>query len=400
MKKIFLSAAAMCAMLVAVAQTTAVKDSSFKSRKLKLDEISLVSSYYRQNGDHASVTGGIGSEKLSDIANVIDISFIRHDNKGRKNTLAAEFGIDHYTSASSDQIDLKANTSASHADTRIYPSANWTVEDENKGRTYGVGVSVSSEYDYLSLGANVSFAQKTNNKNGEFSAKFQAFLDQVTLITPVELRPGYNNSGKDNRNSGTAARNTFDLSLSYSQIINQRLQVLLSGDAVQQNGYLSLPFHRVYFKDNSVHQEKVPDSRTKIPVGIRANYFAGDKFIFKTYYRFYKDNFGIQSNTGSLEMPVKINPFLSISPFYRYYEQTASKYFAPYATHTAADEYYTSNYDFSKFASNFFGIGFRSAPPKGVFGNRHLKSAEMRYGHYSKNVQLNSDIISLNLNFK
>ncbi len=99
-------------------------------------------------------------------------------------------------------------------------------------------------------------------------------------------------------------------------------------------------------------------------------------------------------------MPVKINPFFSISPFYRYYAQTASKYFAPYATHTADHEYYTSNYDFSKFTSNFFGLGFRSAPPKGILGNKHLKTAEMRYGHYSKNVQLNSDIISLNLNFK
>ncbi len=87
MKKILLSAAAMCAMLVSLAQNAPATDSSFKSRKLKLDEISLVSSYYRQNGDHASVTGGIGSEKLSDIANVIDISFIRYDNKGHKNTL-------------------------------------------------------------------------------------------------------------------------------------------------------------------------------------------------------------------------------------------------------------------------------------------------------------------------
>ena len=43
-----------------------------KSRKLKIEEINLVSSYYTQNGSNAAVTGGIGSEKLTDIANVFD----------------------------------------------------------------------------------------------------------------------------------------------------------------------------------------------------------------------------------------------------------------------------------------------------------------------------------------
>lgn len=388
----------MFAMLLSMAQTP-VTDTAFKSRKLKMDEISLVSSYYRQDGNNAAVTGGIGTQKLSDIANIIDINFVRQDRKNRKNTLAVEFGIDHYTSASSDLIDLKANSSASHADTRFYPAISWTVEDETKGRTFGVGVSASKEYDYLSLGANVSFAQKTKNKNGEFSAKLQAYLDQVSIFLPVELR-GTRPGGNSNGNYGTEARNTFALSVSYSQIINQRLQIMLLADAVGQKGYLSLPFHRVYFKDLSLHQETLPDQRTKIPLGIRANYFAGDKIIFRTYYRFYTDNFGVKSNTASLELPVKITPFLSLIPFYRYYEQSASKYFAPYAEHTTEEKYYTSNYDYSKFSSNYLGLGFRSAPPKGIFGNKHVRSAELRYGHYSKNISFNSDIVSLNLTFK
>ncbi|WP_246012317.1 hypothetical protein [Chryseobacterium salivictor] len=32
-------------------------------------------------------------------------------------------------------IDLKANSSASHADTRIYPSLGWSRENEAKGST-------------------------------------------------------------------------------------------------------------------------------------------------------------------------------------------------------------------------------------------------------------------------
>lgn len=397
MKKIFLTAAAVFALLHSFAQTTPKDTTGFQSRKLKLEEVNLVSSYYTQNGNNAAVTGGIGTQKLTDIANIFDVKLVKYDSKVRKHTFGLELGIDHYTSASSDMIDLQANSSASHADTRIYPTLNWSVENEKKGTTLALGLSSSTEFDYQSFGGNISFSTKTKNKSGEFTAKFQTYLDQVTLIQPAELRTGYMTRGDD---YGSAARNTFAGSLSYSQIINQRLQIMFLADAIQQNGYLSLPFHRVYFKDNSVHQENLPDSRLKIPLGFRANYFVGDLFIVKTYYRYYSDNWGVKAHTADIEVPIKVNPFFSISPFYRYYTQTASTYFAPYQTHTAADQYYNSNYDLSKFKSDFYGVGLRFAPPKGVLGMQHFSMFEIRYGHYAKNINMSSDIISLNIKYK
>jgi len=102
----------------------------------------------------------------------------------------------------------------------------------------------------------------------------------------------------------------------------------------------------------------------------------------------------------SLEVPVKITPFLSVSPFYRYYSQSASKYFAPYKQHTNAEEFYTSNYDLSKFRSSFFGAGIRCAPPAGVFGITHLSMVELRYGHYMKNIDMSANVVTLNLKWK
>lgn len=396
MKRIFLTAATMFALLHAHAQT-ATDTTGFNSRKLKVEEINFISSYYHQDGNNASVTGGIGSEKLTDIANVFDINLTKYDKKYRKHTFGLEIGIDHYTSASSDMVDLKANSSASHADTRFYPSLSWSVENEKKGTTLGFGLSSSTEFDYQSFGGNISFSKKTNNKNGEFTAKFQTYLDQVGLIAPVELRTAGNGRG---RNFSTAPRNTFAGSLSYSQIINQRLQIMFLADVVQQQGYLSLPFHRVYFNDATVHQENLPGSRFKIPLGFRANYFLGDQFIIKTYYRFYKDDWGLTSHTANIEVPVKLTPFVSVSPFYRFYTQSAIKYFAPYQTHTVQDQYYTSNFDDSKFNSNFFGAGIRIAPPKAVFGIKNFSMIEFRYGHYTRTTGLNSDILSMNLKFK
>lgn len=392
MKKVIISIIALFGFFNAQAQENT--NTEGQSKKLSLDEINLVSSYYKQDGNNSAVTGGVGSEKLTDISNTIDVTMVKYDEKLRKNKLNLSVGIDHYTSASSDMIDLRANSSASHSDKRIYPTLSWSRENANKGTTLMAGVSLSSEFDYQSYGANIGFAKKTPNKMGEFTAKLQAYLDQVKLIAPIELR------GSGGEDSGTSGRNTYALSLSYSQIINQNFQMEFLADGIQQTGYLSLPFHRVYFTDNSVHQEALPDKRFKIPLGVRANYFFGDKLVVRAYYRYYSDDWGLKSNTFSLETPVKISPFVSVSPFYRYYSQTSAKYFAPYQQHTAFDDFYTSNYDLSKFDSHFYGAGIRFSPKNGLFGIERLNMLEIRYGHYTKSIGMKSDIISLNLRFK
>ena len=400
MKKLFISVIAMyVGILSAFSQGNPNSDSAYKKRKLTFQEANLVSSYYSQNGNNSAVTGGIGTEKLSDISNSIDITLTKYDKRGRKHSFLGEVGVDHYTSASSDKIDPHTISSASHADTRVYPSVGWTMENEQRGTTIGAGLSYSHEFDYQSFGVNVNFAKKTNNKMGEFSAKLQAYLDQVTLIYPIELRPA-NGGRRDENDYTTTPRNSISANLGWTQIINKQFQVSIEADVIYQEGYLGLPFHRVYFNDQSVHVENLPSSRLKFPIGARANYFIGDKIILRSWYRYYKDDWGISSNALQLETVVKLTPFFSITPFYRFYQQSAVNYFAPYEIHTAADNYYTSNYDLSKFNSDFFGAGFRISPPDGVFKMQHLAALEIRYGHYHKTTGMNSNIISLNLKFR
>jgi hypothetical protein len=392
MKKLFLSVIALYAgMLASFSQNSQPGDSAYKPRKLTFQEANLVSSYYSQDGNNAAVTGGIGSEKLSDIANTIDLKFFRYDKQANKHNVTFELGIDHYTSASSDKIDPSTVSSASHADSRYYPSIGWTKENEKKGSTIGAGISYSAEYDYQSLGINVNFLKKLPGRGAELSGRLQTYIDHLSLIYPIELR--------NQLNGGTASRNTFDAAFSWSQIINTKLQLMLEGEAVYQRGYLGLPFHRVYFNNNSVHVEALPSSRWKVPLGLRANYFLGDKFIVRTWYRNYHDTWGIHSNAAQIETVIKFTPFFSLTPFYRFYQQSAVHYFAAFGVHTSSEEFFTSNYDLSKFNSHFFGAGFRAAPPQGLFHIQHLHSIEVRYGHYHRTTGMNSDIVSMNIRY-
>ncbi|MET4080296.1 hypothetical protein ABIB40_000236 [Pedobacter sp. UYP30] len=404
MKKLYLNVAFMyLSLLSAYGQVKTVPissdTSSYQSRKLKVDEVNLVSAYYNQDGNNSAVTGGIGTEKLNDIANTIDVQLSRFTKTGKKDAFSFELGVDHYTSASSDKIDPSTISSASSNDTRVYPSLNWTRSNEETGNSFGFTGSYSTEFDYQSVGAAFNLTRQSKNKNTQFDFKAQAFLDQWTVILPIELRtPKLGN--KHDEQYGTAPRNSFSASFALSQVINQRFQVSINIEPSYQHGLLATKYQRDYFTDGSLKAETLPDKRYKLPIGVRMNYFLDDRFIIRAFYRYYLDNWGIKAHTAELEIPVKINSFFSISPFYRYSNQQGTRYFTAYGQHQVGDQYFTSDYDLSTLNSDFYGAGIRLSPPKGVFGWQRLNSAELRYGHYARSTGLASNIVSLNLKFK
>jgi len=418
----------------------------FQSRPLKLEEINLVTSYYSQNGSHSAVTGGgtailgvganaitlPGSEQLNDFSNFLELKLVGYGETGNKHTILAGLGIDHHTAAS--QKYISSTGASSPGGTRVYPSLNWTVENANKGTEFGLGTYYSHEYNYTSfaLDGHIGFKNKTG---GEFGAKVSAYLDQVSLIYPsddsTKYKTGTNsintpldqlviktNASKSSGGSvyyggettkeasiPTTARNTYTGSITYSQIINKELEMAVLLDVVKQEGYLGLPFHRVIFNNHLERIEKLPSSRTKLPIGLRVNYFLGDDVIIRSYYRYYTDDWGLTSHTASIEVPYKITPFFSVAPFYRYYVQSATKYFAPLYGHKVdaignpKETFFTSNYAASAFSSHYVGLGIRTAPPGGI-NHSYFASLEVRFGHYVQTTDLNSNVISMHFTFK
>ena len=404
MKKIIITAGLLVSMLFRSAAQEITEEEAYEKRKLKVDEINFVSSYYHQEGNNSAVTGGVGTEKLSDYANNFDLKMSKYDLKNRQHTFTLDFNIDYYTSASSDNIDWSydqgaARSGASASDVHIYPSISWSMKDPKSRVTKGLSYSFSTEYDYVSNGFTASWAKASRDNNREFSIKGSAFLDKATIILPTELRTNTGTVGKGG-SQGTRPRNSYGLTFSLSQVINERLQVVLVADPSYQEGFLSTSFHRVYFTDNSETIEKLPGNRLKLPIGIRANYFFGDNAVLRTFYRYYMDDWGMTAHTINLEGSYKITPFISVTPFYRFSSQKAVRYFAAKGQHATAETYYTSDYDISGMNTTFIGSGFRYAPINGIFGMKHFASAEMRYGHYTRTTGMVANIISLHLKMK
>lgn len=403
MKKLVLSAGLLAFLWTSSLKAQGVADTlTSPVRKLTFEEANFVSSYYSQTGNNAAVTGGTGSEKLTDVGGGFNVTFSMLDRKSRKNSFTLDASIEKYTSASSDQIDPATVSSASRTDEHFYPSLVWSRKNEKTGHTFGLSAAYSTEFDYKSYGGGLFYTKTAPDNNSEFTARLNVFLDTWKIILPAELRPeGYPTGAReDSEGIPYKPRNSYNLSFGYSRVINPDLQLMLMVDPSYQEGLLSTPFHRVYFNDNSLRVEKLPGKRMKLPASIRANYFAGDRLVLRSFYRFYADDWGMTAHTASLETVFKVSPFFSVTPHYRFNAQTGIDDFAPYGESSPVSEYYTSDFDLSKFSSHFAGLGFRFSTPGGILGVSSWKSMELRYGYYGRSTGLKAHIVSLSVQFR
>lgn len=360
-------------------------------------EIDILLNYYEQDGVHAAVTGGQGTEELRDYAAKI----IVHIPVDSSTAVDIQGTINQYTSASTDKIDSYVS-SASIKDAHASLVFGYSKEIIPGRLAWSIfaGGGIESDYISSSFGGGLVFANP--EKNRELSLRLQVFLDTWIVIFPEELRaPGLVSLPTDKRRS-------FNLSATFSQVINPRLQASVSGELVLQQGLLSTPFHRVYFQDQEMPDiERLPPYRIKYPVGFRLNYFPLDFLVIRTYYRFYYDNWDLMAHTVNLEFPLKPSPFFTIFPYTRLHYQGASRYFAPYAQHLSTEEYYTSDYDLSGFGSIKLGMGIRYAPVFGLLRFRRkngkisiLKSIEARGTLYRRSDGLRAWTAGLSLGWE
>lgn len=398
-------------------------------------KLSLLSNYYDQDGDRGATNGGIGSQQLYSYTQEGSIYIPIKE----KSALKLNGGVDYYTAASYLEID-KYKTAASSGksgvsvdETRKYGGIGFDIADKKKTTIISPSVGFSTEYDVNSYNAGLGYA-KLNTENGSaITVKGTAIIDRWMLIYPGEYRTGVDaqtgasDKGakilpyatpisvgvttvtKDGKTYGTNMRRTYALSNSYAFNINQRMNGLVGLDLTLQQGQLSTPFYRVYFRDGVTDEytktariEKLPEKRQKATAYARYNWFVNSMVVIRTNARFYTDNWGIKAFTAGIELPVKVIPAISVAPFYRFHVQSKSKYFAGYGRHELNDEFYTSDFDLADFYSNKFGGTLRIVPFRklGVPKVFNIKSLDLRYAKYLRSDGLDGQTITAELNLE
>jgi len=437
----------------------------YKKRVLETAEVEFLTSYYSQEGDNAAVTGGIGDEKLTDFTPTFVISMplnaddvLTVDVGISTYTSASSSNLNPFDRIKKNPSTViaptpwAASSGASSKDTWTSVSADYSHSSDNRNKVWNADLSLATEYDYFSIGFGGGYTILFNEKNTEVSIQGNVYLDTWKPRYPTELdtyvevngdlTQGYfsntviwNQQGNASTNwqpitgfnlIDNKSRNSYSLSFSFSQILNKNAQFSVFFDLIQQDGWLANPMQRVYFGDvdnyyigeassipnytsktnKDVFQladdiERLPSSRFKIPLGFRFNYYINEIVSLRTYYRYYFDDWGISSHTANVSLPIKISEKFTLYPSYRFYNQTAADYFAPYEENISTSQFYTSDYDLSKFNANQygFGVGYTDIFSKWHIWKLGLKSIDLKYNSYKRNTGLSANIISAGFKF-
>lgn len=460
-------------LLESILVETHAQESSYKKRVLESAEVKLLSSYYEQDGKNAATTGGIGSEEITNGTGTIIISIpISVDE-----VITVDAGISAYTSASSSNTDpfdlpsgasqvgnggdnsqevvvndadpFQASSGASYKDVWRSFGLTYAHSSDDRNHLVSFNANYSEEYDYRSFGLGGSYSALFNQKNTELSIKASMYLDDWTIIYPIEFtafekanlasghephhaplfdylnitqrrryQPKFDNNELNNTN-----RNSFAAGITGSQILSETVQGSLTADVIFQDGLLSTPFHRVYFKDkepvyaNPKNRpatsreaqkfrladdiERLPGHRLKFALGARLNWYLNEYVVLRNFYRYYHDDWEVISHTLLLELPLKLFEKFTFYPSYRFYHQTAAAYFRAFNTALSREIYYSSDYDLSEFSANQFGFGFSYTD---VFAENKLwrfgiKSIDIKAYKYDRNTSFGSYIISAGVKF-
>jgi hypothetical protein len=375
------------AMLAAVPLLYSQSDSI---RTFKEVDANFLLSYYQQDGQNSAVTGGRGTEELTDLSGTLTL-YVPVDSSGG---VSGSISVNYYTSASTDKIDSRIS-SASEDDIRAAWRLGWQQNPNSKGRAYDFSLGGSVESDYISTNLYGSyFLPLDKSQQHALNIDAQAYFDRWVLYFPEELRDTIHPFITTDR------RFSYHLNLQYLWVVNRRMQLALSTGLSMQHGLLSTPFHRVYFENQPVAKiERLPSQKWKWPLGIRAHYFLGSSWIIRGFYRFYLDDFGMRAQSFTVELPWKVSPHLTITPLYRYHTQTAVRFFQPFAQHRADATFYTSDFDLSALQTHKMGIGIRLLPYwkwkiNAMGWEGQLRSIGVRLTHYRRSDGLSSWAVS------
>jgi len=188
----------------------------------------------------------------------------------------------------------------------------------------------SKEFDWLSLGAGYTYSKDFNHRNTTFTAGAGLTLDTIDPIggTPVAL-----SLMADQTKASDESRTSYDLMVGLTQVLSKKTITQLNLGVSQSSGYHNDPFKIVSLMDNvtglpttDYYYESRPDSRQRTTIYWKtAHHLTEDVINFA--YRFYTDDWGINSHTLDLKYRFTLSDTDYLQPHIRYYSQSAADFY-------------------------------------------------------------------------
>ena len=230
--------------------------------------------------------------------------------------------------------DPNASALAHFDDTRLANSLTWThTHDNNWSVDYNAAVSI--ENDYRSFSGAVTINKENAKKDYLFSLGAAVTHDEIFRVgagdTPVPL-----SQIADNEVAGEGERESIDIIAGVTHVINRRTVGQINLAFGTSNGYHTDPYKvfsvvdrdtNVVIDDSSYYESR-PGDRQRVSLTFKLNHqlFPSNNIIHG-YYRFYTDDWGVDSNTLDLNYRFNFANTNYIEPRIRLYQQSKADFY-------------------------------------------------------------------------
>jgi len=242
----------------------------------------------------------------------------------------------------------------------------------------------STESDYVGRMLTLAANHDYNQKNTNISATYSFGWDNVNPL------------GTDTTHTKRA--HSFNLTL--TQVLSPKLIGRIGADFSYIDGFQSNPYRTVN-TGGQILLENHPLGRTRGAFFLKLNRYFKTQTALNFEYRFYRDDWDIQSHTANVYYHQRFSPNVLIRYRYRYYRQTEAFFYQD--TYPVVQEYRTSDYKLQAFDAHLFGFkveyNLRDLFKEGAFSFMSSSTFEAKYERYFSSNDFTADIFQIGLVF-
>lgn len=221
----------------------------------------------------------------------------------------------------------------SFQDTRAAVSVSW---DKPLARLIRrtLGLAVSQEFDYTSISVNGLLSRDIFNRNTTLQGGLSVASDLVrpTGDIPTAFASMAGPDRVQPRENASDTKTTIDLLLGVTQVLGHDTIGQLNYTFSDSTGYLTDPYKVLSLVDGSSGEtqdivfENRPGDRVKHSLYGEIKHFLGRDLISASY-RYYSDDWGIDSHTVDLNYRWKFLSNAYLQPRVRWYQQSAADFY-------------------------------------------------------------------------
>ncbi len=301
-----------------------------------------------------------GDDRVDDKAIQVKATRTTEDEK----TLNLTLGIDTLTGASpSGRVPANGKGGlrlTNLSDTRTSGGISYS-QRLSESLIGNVGVTTSSENDYDHLGVNFGITKEFNQKNSTISLGFAKSSDTILGVGGNRV-PGVSTTTLPNY--GEQDKDVNDIVLGFSQVLSKKTIAQFNYSRSNSSGYLNDPYKVVSrIRDDGVPTEFLVENRPNERLG-QSLYAAvntkTDWGVFKPSFRYYTDDWGVDSQTLELRFVKELSGNREIEPYFRFYHQSSADFYRAQIPNTeSVPTYFSSDYRLSAFNAYTLGAIYR-----------------------------------------